>query len=74
MLMTKRNLFRGRRSMAYAGVLAFTVPTVLTSAFNLQAPALYIPVLGIATLMCAASIALGFWGIRLLVKGLFGEE
>jgi hypothetical protein len=25
-------------------------------------------------LMCAASIALGFWGIRLLVKGLFGEE
>jgi hypothetical protein len=24
--------------------------------------------------MCTASIALGFWGIRLMVKGLFNEE
>ncbi len=72
--MNKRNLFRGLRAMAYAVVLAFTGPAVLTSAFKNQEHALYIPVLGIAILMCAASIALGFWGIRLLVKGLFGEE
>jgi hypothetical protein len=35
---------------------------------------MYIPVLGVAILMCTASIALGFWGIRLMVKGLFNEE
>ena len=72
--MNKRNLFRGLRAMAYAVVLAFIGPTVLTSAFKNQEHAMYIPVLGIAILMCAASIALGFWGIRLMVKGLFGEE
>ena len=72
--MNKRNLFRGLRAMAYAVVLAFIGPTVLTSAFKNQEHAMYIPVLGIALLMCAASIALGFWGIRLMVKGLFGEK
>lgn len=35
---------------------------------------LYIPVLGAAIIICIASIGLGFKGIRLLVKGLFGEE
>ncbi|MBL20062.1 MAG: hypothetical protein CMC82_09645 [Flavobacteriaceae bacterium] len=72
--MNKRNLFRGLRAMVYAVLLAFTGPTVLTSAFKNQEHAMYIPVLGIAILMCAASIAIGFWGIQLLVKGLFGEE
>ena len=60
--------------MAYAIVLAFIGPTVMTSAFKNQEHALHIPVLGIAIMMCAASIALGFWGIKLMVKGLFNEE
>ena len=72
--MNRRNLFRGLRAMAYALVLAFIGPTVMTSAFKNQEHALYIPVLGIAIMMCAASIALGFWGIKLMVKGLFNEE
>lgn len=72
--MNKKNLFRGLRTMAYAVVLAFIGPTVLTSAFKNQEHAMYIPVLGVAILMCAASIVFGFWGIRLMVKGLFGEE
>jgi len=72
--MNKKNLFRGLRTMAYAVVLAFIGPTVLTSAFKNQEHPVYIPVLGVAILMCAASIVLGFWGIRLMVKGLFGEE
>jgi hypothetical protein len=72
--MNKKNLFRGIRSMAYAVVLAFIGPTVLTSAFKNQEHVLYIPVLGSAILICLASIGLGFHGIRLLVKGLFGEE
>ena len=72
--MNKRNFFRGLRAMAYALVLAFIGPTVMTSAFKNQEHALYIPVLGIAIMMCAASIALGFWGIKLMVKGLFNEE
>ena len=72
--MNRRNLFRGLRAMAYAIVLAFIGPTVMTSAFKNQEHALYIPVLGIAMMMCAASIALGFWGIKLMVKGLFNEE
>ena len=60
--------------MAYAIALAFIGPTVMTSAFKNQDHALYIPVLGVAILMCAAAIALGFWGIKLMVKGLFNEE
>jgi hypothetical protein len=72
--MNKKNLFRGLRTMAYAVVLAFIGPTILTSAFKNQEHPMYIPVLGVAILMCIASIALGFWGIRLIVKGLFGEE
>ncbi|MDG1930108.1 MAG: DUF6095 family protein [Flavobacteriaceae bacterium] len=72
--MNKRNLFRGLRAMAYAIVLAFIGPTVMTSAFKNQEHPMYIPVLGVAVFMCAASIALGFWGIRLMVKGLFNEE
>ena len=72
--MNKKNLFRGLRTMAYAVVLAFIGPTVLTSAFKNQEHPMYIPVLGVAILMCATSIVLGFWGIRLMVKGLFGEE
>ena len=72
--MNRRNLLRGLRAMAYAIVLAFIAPTVMTSAFKNQEHALYIPVLGIAIMMCAASIALGFWGIKLMVKGLFNEE
>ena len=72
--MNKRNLFRGLRAMAYAIVLAFIGPTVMTSAFKNQDHALYIPVLGVAILMCAAAISLGFWGIKLMVKGLFNEE
>ena len=60
--------------MAYAIVLALIGPTVMTSAFKNQEHMLYIPVLGIAIMMCAASIALGFWGIKLMVKGLFNEE
>lgn len=72
--MNKRNFFRGLRSMAYAIVLAFVGPTVLNSAFKNQEHPFYIPVLGIAILMCAAAIALGFWGIKLMVKGLFDEE
>jgi hypothetical protein len=72
--MNKRNLFRGIRAMAYAIVLAFIGPTVLTSAFKNQEHPMYIPVMGIAILMCTASIAFGFWAIRLMVKGLFGEE
>lgn len=72
--MNKRNLFRGLRAMAYAIVLAFIGPTVMTSAFKNQEHTMYIPVLGIAILMCIASIGLGFWGIKLMVKGLFNEE
>jgi len=72
--MNKRNLFRGLRAMAYAIALAFIGPTVMTSAFKNQDHALYIPVLGVAILMCVAAIALGFWGIKLMVKGLFNEE
>ena len=72
--MNKKNLFRGLRAMAYAVVLAFIGPTVLTSAFKNQEHAMYIPVLGVAILLCAASIALGFWGIRLIAKGRGGEE
>ena len=72
--MNKKNLFRGLRAMAYAVVLAFIGPTVLTSAFKNQEHPMYIPVLGVAILMCTASIALGFLGIRLMVKGLFNEE
>jgi hypothetical protein len=60
--------------MAYAIVFAFIGPTVLTSAFKNQEHMLYIPVLGAAIIICIASIGLGFKGIRLLVKGLFGEE
>ncbi len=72
--MNKRNFFRGLRAMAYAIVLAFIGPTVMTSAFKNQEHVLYIPVLGVAILMCVAAIGLGFQGIRLMVKGLFNEE
>lgn len=72
--MNKRNFFRGLRAMAYAIVLSFIGPTVLTSAFKNQDHMLYIPVLGVAILMCLASIGLGFLGIRLLVKGFFNED
>jgi hypothetical protein len=72
--MNKRNFFRGLRAMAYAIVLAFIGPTVMTSAFKNQEHMLYIPVLGVAILMCLAAIFLGFRGIKLMVKGLFNEE
>lgn len=72
--MNKRNFFRGLRAMAYAVILAFIGPTVMTSAFKNQEHVLYIPVLGIAVLMCLAAIFLGFRGIKLMVKGLFNEE
>ena len=72
--MNKRNFFRGLRAMAYAIVLAFIGPTVMTSAFKNQDHILYVPVLGVAILMCLASIGLGFQGIRFMVKGLFNED
>lgn len=72
--MNKLHFFRGLRAMAYAIVLAFIGPTVMTSAFKNQEHVLYFPVLGVAILMCLAAIFLGFRGIKLMVKGLFNEE
>lgn len=72
--MKKRSFFRGLRAMAYAIVMAFIGPTVMTSAFKNQEHVFYVPVLGIAILMCIAAILLGFWGIKYMVKGLFNEE
>jgi len=72
--MNKRNFFRGLRAMAYAIVLAFIGPTMMTSAFKNQEHILYVPVLGVAILMCLAAIFLGFRGIKRIVKGLFNEE
>lgn len=72
--MNKLHFFRGLRAMAYAIGLAFIGPTVMTSAFKNQEHVLYIPVLGVAILMCLAAIFLGFRGIKLMVKGLFNEE
>lgn len=72
--MNKRHFFRGLRTMAYAIVLAFIGPTVMTSAFKNQEHVLYIPVLGIAVVMCLAAIFLGFQGINRMVKGLFNDD
>ncbi|MGB0254914.1 MAG: DUF6095 family protein, partial [Flavobacteriaceae bacterium] len=50
------------------------VPLFEELAFKNQEHMLYVPVLGVAILMCLAAIFLGFRGIKLMVKGLFNEE
>ncbi|HSI69443.1 MAG TPA: DUF6095 family protein [Gillisia sp.] len=67
----KTLLGKGLKYLAMALPLSAIGPVVLYSAFNNQHQPLYIPVLILGLLACAAAVFLMFKGIGTLVKSLF---
>jgi hypothetical protein len=69
----KNTLIRGIKYLAYTVLLMFTAPFAIYQAFKNQEHPLYLPVLIIGLILAIAAIALGFYGIRTIIKALFSR-
>ncbi|MCB0375787.1 MAG: hypothetical protein KDD04_07705 [Sinomicrobium sp.] len=69
----KKKLKKGLQRMAVTLVLMFTGPVVIHSAFKNQEHTMYYPVLVLGFLICTGAVAMGFSGIRTIMKALFND-
>ena len=70
----KAVLMRGISYLGWALPLMFVGPVVIHSSFKNQEHPLFIPVLGLAVIMCGAAIYLIFKGFNTIMKSLFNNE
>lgn len=52
----------------------FTAPVILSQAFKNQGHPFYWPVLIIGGILALAAIAMGFYGIKVIMDALFGKK
>ena len=67
----RAELSKGLRIMGLTLVLMFAGPIVLYIAFSNQEKPLYIPLLIIGLVVCAAAIYYGFKGIQTIMNSMF---
>ena len=70
----KRILMKGVAYLGWALPLMFIGPTIIHSAFKNEKHPLFIPVLGLAIIICIISVLLIFKGINTIMKSLFDHE
>jgi membrane protein DedA with SNARE-associated domain len=69
----KKILNKGIAKMVWALPLFFIGPTIINSAFKNQDHPFFIPVLGLAILMCIVAVVLAFKGLRTIVSSMTDE-
>ncbi|WP_373519869.1 DUF6095 family protein [Pricia sp.] len=67
-------LVKGIKYMAYTIALMFTAPVVIYQAFKNEENPLYWPVLVLGLILGVAAIAMGFYGIKVILDSLFGKK
>ncbi len=70
----KNVIIKGVKLLAYTVGLMFMAPVVLYQAFKNTDHSFYIPVLLIGILLAIGAIALGFYGIRVIMRGFFSDN
>lgn len=64
-------LYKGLRIMALTLVLMFIGPFLMYVAFSNQEKPLYVPILILSFIVCAAAIFFGFKGIQTIMNSMF---
>jgi len=67
-------LLKGVKFIGYTIALMFLAPFVIYQAFKNQGHPLYWPVLIVGLILGIAAIALGFYGIKVILDSLFGKK
>ena len=70
----KNLLIKGVKYLGYTVLLMFSAPVVIYQAFKNEENPLYWPVLIIGLLLGVGAIAMGFYSIKVLLDGLFGNK
>ncbi|MAU26410.1 MAG: hypothetical protein CMH48_00220 [Muricauda sp.] len=70
----KALLVKGIKYLAITALTMFLAPVVIYQAFKNQDHPWYVPVLVIGLILAVVAIALGFYGIKLMVDSLFGKK
>lgn len=67
-------LIKGVKYIGYTVGLMFIAPFTFWQAFKNQDHPLYIPVLILAAILAIAAIVMGFWSIKIIMDGIFGNK
>lgn len=67
-------LIKGLKNIGYTILLMFSAPVVIYQAFKNQEHPLYWPVLIVGLILGVAAIAMGFYGIKVIMDSLFGRK
>ena len=70
----KQLLIKGLKYIAFAIVLMFTAPVVISQAFKNYGHPWYWPVLIFGILLAIAAIAFGFYSMKVIMDALFGKK
>ncbi len=69
----KKILSKGISYLGWAVPLLFTGPIIINSSFKNPNHPYYPYVLGFGILLCLGAMFLAFWGIKTIMKSLFGN-
>lgn len=67
-------LVKGIKYIAYTIALMFSAPVVIYQAFKNEENPLYWAVLIVGLILGVAAIAMGFYGIKVILDSLFGKK
>ncbi|SDE67125.1 hypothetical protein SAMN05421636_106319 [Pricia antarctica] len=67
-------LVKGLKYIAYTIALMFSAPVVIYQAFKNEEHAWYWPVLIVGLILGVSAIAMGFYGIKVILDSLFGKK
>lgn len=67
-------LVKGIKYVAYTVALMFSAPVVIYQAFKNQENPLYWPVLILGLILAIASIAMGFYSIKIILDSVLGKK
>ncbi len=67
-------LVKGIKYIAYTIALMFSAPVVIYQAFKNEEHAWYWPVLIVGLILGVSAIAMGFYGIKVILDSLFGKK
>jgi hypothetical protein len=70
----KTRLLKGIKLLGYTVLLMFSAPFALYQAFKNQEHPLYLPVLILGIILAISAIAMGFYGIRVIMGALFNQK
>tara|TARA_R110002020_G_scaffold323714_1_gene539471 strand:- start:730 stop:957 length:228 start_codon:yes stop_codon:yes gene_type:complete len=70
----KTQMVRGLKFLGYTVLLMFSAPFAIYQAFKNQEHPLYLPVLILGLVLAISAIALGFYGIKVIMQALFNTK